>query len=89
MVVSEEAKEGTVGTDGSKGHTTTARGREALLYSCTNFCSLRQTKMSWPLARQHSQRVPLKDREVGHPEFTCRGVVNVAMGGCGDGVAIT
>ena len=57
----EEAKDGPVGTDGSEGHTVAARGREALLCSYTNFCSLRQTEMSWPLIRQNSQRVPLED----------------------------
>ena len=40
--------------------------------------------MSWPLARQNSQRVPL-----GRLEFTRGGVVNATMGGCGNGVANT
>ena len=59
--MSGEAKDGPVGTDGSEGHTTAARGREALLCFCTNFYSLQQTEMSWSLAWQNSQRVPLED----------------------------
>ena len=89
VVVSEEVKDGPVGTDGSEGHTAAARGREALLCSYTNFCSLRQTEMSWPLIRQNLQRVPLEDWELGHPGFIRGGAVNVAMGGCGEGVANT
>ena len=49
-VVSEEAKDGPVGTDGSEGHIAVARGREVLFYSCINFCSLWQTEMLWLLA---------------------------------------
>ena len=45
--------------------------------------------MSWPLARQNSQWVPLEDWEVGGLEFIRRGAVNAAIGGCGDGVANT
>ena len=88
-VVSEEAKDRLVGIDGSEGHTTAARGREALFCFCTNFCSLLQTKMSCPLARQNSQRVPLENWKVGCLEFIYGGAVNVAMGGCGDVVANT
>ena len=88
-VVSDDAKDGPVGTDGSEGHTAAARGREALLYSCTNFYSLRQTVMSWPLVWQNSQWVPLEDWKLGRLKFIRGGVVNAAMGGCGDGVANT
>ena len=88
-VVSGKAKDGPVGTNGSEGHTAVARGREALFCLCTNLCSLRHTEMSWPLARQNSQRVPLEDWKVGRPEFIHGGVVNAAMGGCGEGVANT
>ena len=88
-VVSEEAKDGPVGTDGSEGHTAAVSGREVLFYSCTNFCNLRQTEMSWPLARQNLQWVPLEDWKVGRLEFIRGGVVNAAMGGCGKGVANT
>ena len=45
-VVSEEAKDGLAGTNGSEGHTAAAWGRETLFYSCINFYSLRQTEMS-------------------------------------------
>ena len=48
-----------------------------------------QTKMSWPLAWQNSQWVPLEDWNVGRPEFIRGGAINAAMGGCGDGVANT
>jgi len=88
-VVSEEAKDGPIGTDGSEGHIIVAQGREALFYPCINLCSLQQTEMSWPLARQNMQRVTLENWEVGCLEFICGGVVNAAMGGYGDGVANT
>ena len=68
-----------VGTDESKGHIVAAWGREALFCSCINFCSLRQTKISWPLARQNSQGVSLEDWEVGRPKFIRGEVVNAAM----------
>ena len=61
-VVSEEVKDGLVQIDGSKGHIAAAQGSEVLFCFCINFCSLQQTEMSWPLARQNSQRVPLEDR---------------------------
>ena len=48
-----------------------------------------QTEMSWPLAWQNSQRVPLEDWEVERPEFIHGGVMNAAMGDCGDGVSNT
>ena len=88
-VVSEEAKDGPVGTDRSKGHTVAARGREALFCSYTNFCSLQQTDMSWPLTQQNSQWVPLEDWKVGHPELINGGAMNATMEGCGEGVANT
>ena len=88
-VVSEEAKDRLVGTDGSEGHTTATRGREALLCFYTNFYSLQQTVMSWLLVRQNSQRVPLEDWELGCPEFIRGGAMNATMRGCGEGVANT
>ena len=60
-VVSEEVKDGPVGTDESERHIAAARGVGALFCSCMNFCSLRQIEMSWPLARQNSQQVPFED----------------------------
>ena len=88
-IVSEEAKNEPVGTDGSERHTVATWGIEVLFYSCINLCSLRKTKMLWPLTWQNSQRVPLEDWEMGHSEFIRGLVVNAAMGGCGDGVANT
>ena len=75
-VVSEEAKDGPVGTDGSEGHTAAAWEREALFCFCINFCNLRQTKMYWPLVWQNSQWVYLEDWKVGHPEFSHGGAMN-------------
>ena len=89
VVVSEEAKDRPVGTDGFDRHTAVTWGREALFCSCINFCSLRQTEMSWPLVQQNSQRVPLEDWEIGRPEFIHGGVVNATMGGRRDGLVNT
>ena len=44
-----------VGTNRSEGHIAATQGGGALLYSCMNFYSLRQIKISWPLPRQNSQ----------------------------------
>ena len=87
-VVSEEVKDGLVQIDGSKGHIAAAQGSEVLFCFCINFCSLQQTEMSWPLARQTRSEYLWKT-EMGHPEFIRGGVVNAAMGGCGDVVANT
>ena len=84
-VISEEAKDGLIGTNGSKGLTAAARGREALFCSYINFCNLRQIEISWPLAWQNSQHVPLEDWEVGCPKFIRGGAMNATMGGYGDG----
>ena len=90
-MVSEEAEDGPVGIDKSEGHTVAARGEGALFYFGMNFCSLWQIEISWPLAQQNSQRVPLKDWEEGHPEVNSGREVTTAMEGCGgrEGVANT
>ena len=81
-IVSEEAKDGLVGTDESERHIAATREGGALFCSYMNFSSLQQIEMSWPLARQNSQRVPFEDWEEGRPEIKHGGAVITAIEGC-------